>query len=59
MNKILNIAHFSDSFYPIIGGRECVIDNLISNLTQKNIQTFLATTTFKGHKEFINDILKI
>lgn len=54
MDKKLNVAMFSDSFYPIIGGRENVIDNLMRELSPI-CNTFLATTTFKGHKESIKD----
>ena len=53
-NKKINVAMFSDSFYPIIGGRENVIDNLMRELSQQT-NCFLLTTTFKGHKSFIND----
>ena len=54
MENKLNIAMFSDSFYPIIGGRENVIHNIMSSLNNKS-NSFLLTTTFKGHKQFIND----
>lgn len=54
MKNKINIAMFSDSFYPIMGGRENVIHNLATSLTQKT-SFFLLTTTFKGHKTFIAD----
>lgn len=54
MENKINIAMFSDSFYPIIGGRENVIHNLSAELNKKN-NFFLLTTTFKGHKSFIED----
>lgn len=53
MEKI-NIAMFSDSFYPIIGGRENVIHNLMNSISVK-APCFLATTTFRGHKHSITD----
>lgn len=54
MENKINVAMFSDSFYPIIGGRENVIHNLMNEL-DKSCNSFLATTTFKGHKENIKD----
>ena len=54
MENKINIAMFSDSFYPIIGGRENVIHNLMQGLSNKT-NCFLLTTTFKGHDNFIND----
>lgn len=46
MDKKLNIAMFSDSFFPIVGGRETVIHNLIKALN-KNANCFLATPKIK------------
>jgi len=54
MENIINVAMFSDSFYPIIGGRENVIHNLMSSLVKSN-KCFLLTSTFKGHHSFIED----
>lgn len=54
MENKINIGMFSDSFYPIIGGRENVIHNLMTALNNKT-NCFLLTTTFKGHKSFISD----
>lgn len=54
MEKKLNIAMFSDSFYPIVGGRENVIDNLMRGL-KPHANAFLLTSTFKGQKKFIED----
>lgn len=54
MENKINIAMFSDSFYPIVGGRENVIHNLATSLSQRT-KFFLLTTTFKGHKTFIPD----
>jgi len=42
----LNVAMFSDSFYPVMGGRENVIDNLMENLNKKT-NCFLATINIK------------
>lgn len=48
MNKErkLNVAMFSDSFYPVMGGRENVIDNLMEKLNKKT-NCFLATINIK------------
>lgn len=54
MENKINIAMFSDSFYPIIGGRENVIHNIMTSLNNKS-NSFLLTTTFNGHKQFIQD----
>lgn len=44
--NLLNVAVFSDSFYPVMGGRENVIDNLLTNLNKKS-NCFLATINIK------------
>ena len=54
MENKLSIAMFSDSFYPIMGGRETVINHLMTELN-KQINCFLLTTTFNGTKTFIPD----
>ena len=54
MENKINIAMFSDSFYPIVGGRENVIDNLMRELNKKS-NIFLLTANFGGQKTFIND----
>ena len=48
--KVLNVAMFSDSFYPTIGGRENVINNLMTNLA-KNSNSFLVTIDINGKKD--------
>ena len=48
--KVLNVAMFSDSFYPTIGGRENVINNLMTNLA-KNSNSFLVTIDISGKKD--------
>lgn len=50
MNKKLNILMVSDSFYPVIGGREHVIHNLMQNLSSRSAPLLL-TGTFKGQNK--------
>lgn len=54
MEKEKKIAMFSDSFYPIMGGRENVIDNLMRELSVKT-SAFLLCPTFPGKNRFIED----
>lgn len=48
--KVLNVAMFSDSFFPTNGGRENVINNLMTNLA-KNSNSFLVTIDINGKKD--------
>ena len=52
MNKKLNIAVFSDSFYPIIGGRENVVDNLMIELSQNHNAILIAPNIKRNKKTF-------
>lgn len=56
MENKINVAVFSDSFYPIIGGRENVIDNLMRELS-KNANAFLLTTRIKGWSQEQDNLL--
>lgn len=48
------VIMFSDSFFPVTGGRETVIYNLMKNI-QKFTPAELVSATFNGKPEFIKD----